>query len=122
MTNNLYSIKIIYKYTVTDKENHTFFEEQIITVKTSSFDDAYKKAEEFANQQCDEYLSIENCKIKIEIYSLADCFLVYIDDYNDICEVYSCIKRNTTCLTDKQYADELSKQCSADEMYILRHN
>lgn len=117
---NLYGVKIIYKYTVDDEKNTNFFEEQILTVMANSFDDAYKRAQKYAIETCDNHLNPYGQNVNMEVYSIADCFLAF-DEEEGIREVYSMITQNKTNLSNNEFIDMLTHRCTKDELYILRY-
>ena len=114
---NLYGLKIIYQYTVGDD---VFYEEQIVTTKAESFDEAYQKAWDYAKGYCDEHLNPDGEKVIQNVYDVADCYLAD-DEEDEVKEVYSAFKKNRTVLSDEEFIDVLSDGCTAEELKALRY-
>ena len=117
---NLYGVKILLKHTVDDEKTTVFFEELIVEVKASSFDEAYKIAEEYAERYCDEHINPYGQSVKCEIYKMVDCFLSF-DEEDNVREVYSMITKNKTQISDDEFAGILTYKCDREEMYVLRY-
>lgn len=115
---SLYGVKIMYTYLVDNKKR--FYEEMIVSVKASSFDEAYSKADKYAQQNCDEHLNPNGETVKTLGYELLDCFLAF-DAENDICEIYSMYTNNKSQLTDDEFYEAITTQCAPDELYDLRY-
>lgn len=111
----LYGVKIVYTYMVNNKK---FYEEMILSVRASSIDEAYEKADKYAKQNLYEYININDDTVTIQ-YEILDCFIVY-DMENDIQEVYSMYSTNNTRLTDEEYYMIITERCEKDELYPLR--
>lgn len=113
-----YSVKAIFTYEV---NNHgKFYEDMILSVKASSFDEAYSKAEKYAAEYCFDYVNTNNETVKIVGYTLPDCFLAY-DEEKDVQEVYSRFMHNNSSLSEADYYEIITSQCDADELYVLRN-
>ena len=117
---NFYSVKVIYQHVVSGDKTRTFFEEQILTVMASDFDDAYAKAEKYAKENCEKYSNPYGHTVQ-SYFKAVDCFLAF-DKEDGVQEIYSCIKTNNSKLSDEEFDAILCDQCSADDMYPLRQD
>ena len=86
-----FSVKMIIRHTVETGE--VFLEESIIMLEASSFDDAYAKAESYAeeNEICCSYDNMFGKRVHSEVVSFSDCFSVYDDE--EVTEVYSSVMK-----------------------------
>ena len=72
--NESYGVKAVYRYRVAEE---TFYEEQIIRVKASDFDQAYDKAEVYAKEYSgDEHVNPRGQRVVIDAFWLLDCYLM----------------------------------------------
>ncbi|MEL7657928.1 MAG: DUF4288 domain-containing protein [Bacillota bacterium] len=124
-----YSVKLIYKYTITDEPNPflvdkffsgrtKFYEESVILVVADSFEDAYKVAE--SNASMEVYMNKYGQTVTMELYNTVDCFKFY-EQPQALTEVYSTIfscdvNADIESLVDKRY-----EKCTIEEMHMLRH-
>lgn len=122
-----YSVKLIYKYTVTGEPDPIlvdkffsgrtkFYEESVVLVVADSFEEAYKVAE--SNASMDEYMNKYGQTVTMELYDAVDCFRFY-EQPQALTEVYSTIfsdDADIESLVDKRY-----ERCTIEEMHVLRH-
>ncbi len=114
----VYGVKVIYKYEIGQE---TFYEEQILKIRAESFDDAFKKAREYAENNIDHNrTNINGDKVKETVCDVVDCYLADDDD-SDVQEIFSSIKKNRASLSEEEYIEILGGGCDAEEMYILRY-
>ena len=111
-----YGVKVIYTYCVEDKR---FFEESILMLQASSFDDALDKAENYIKNSEREYTNCDDNIVRLEKSEVLDCFLIYEDD--DIIEAYSSFSTNKTSLSDDDFYKAISDIADAEKLYPLRH-
>lgn len=111
-----YGVKVIYTYCV---ENKRFFEESILMLQVSSFDDALDKAEDYVKSSESEYENCDDKIVKLEKAEVLDCFLIYEDD--EIVEVYSSFSTNKTSLSDDDFYKAITDIADAEKLYPLRH-
>ena len=114
-----YGVKLIYTYSVSD-DRKKYYEESILSVDAESFDEAYKKAEKYAKEYCDEHLNPNGELVKTEKFELLDCFLAF-DEENGVQELYSAITKNKTSLCEEEFYRAITGQCDAEELYELRY-
>lgn len=115
-----YGVKVIFTYSV-ESDNRKFYEESIYLVDAESFDDAYKKAEEYANEYDMEYTNPKGQKVKTEKIDFLDCFLAF-DEEGGVQEIYSTTFKNESPLSEEDFYKSITSQCDADEMYGLRYD
>ena len=111
-----YGVKVIYTYCVEDKR---FFEESVLMLQASSFDDALDKAENYIKNSEREYTNCDDNIVRLEKAEVLDCFLVFEDD--EIVEVYSSFSTNKTSLSDDDFYKAISDIADAEKLYPLRH-
>lgn len=128
---NWYGVKLLHKFLISgmpvqnriDEHFHdskVFFEESVLLVKASSFDEAYEIAEKSARDYNDIYTNKYGQTVKQEFYKSIDCFILYGSPKNCV-EVYSNYfleKQNDDeeFLIDKRY-----ENCTVEELHLLRH-
>ncbi len=105
-----YEIKLIFCYTVRNEATvlEQKYEESIVSVKAETPDEVFKKAEKYAEEYCEEYENPDGDLVKIEVFSISDCFEIY-DEEDGVTEIYS-----------KFYTHE-GKPCGPDELWPLRY-
>ena len=111
-----YGVKVIYTYCV---DNKRFYEESILVLQASSFDDALDKAEDYIKSSESEYENCDDNIVRLEKAEVLDCFLVDEDD--DAVEVYSSFITNKTSLNDDDFYKAITNIADTDELYLLRH-
>jgi len=113
-----YSVKMILKHAVESGE--VFFEESIIMLDATSFDDAYFKAEQYVkdNEICSSYENIFGKRVQSDVISYVDCFSVYDDE--DVIEVYSSMIRCSEDMPEDSIIKFLEKACTRKDMLPLR--
>lgn len=115
----IYSVKMLYKFSV-ENVNRILYEESVCLFHAENFDDAFEKAEKFAEKQYDEYLNIYGNTVIYQLSDLVEAFI--IDDemeFEDGTEVFSTIfemKNTRDNPLDCRYS-----RCPAEDMYIIRH-
>lgn len=114
-----YGVKVIFTYSV-EPDNRTYYEETIYLVDAESFDDAYKKAEEYTNDIDLEYINTKGQKVKTEKIDFVDCFLAF-DEEDGVQEVYSAIFNNKYSLSNEEFYRVITSQCNVEEMNDLRY-
>ena len=114
-----YGVKVIFTYTV-EPDNRKFYEESIYLVNAESFDDAYKKAEEYMKEYDSEYTNPKGQKVKTEKIDFIDCFLVF-DEEDSVQEIYSATFKNKSSLSENDFYKAITVQCDADELFDLRY-
>lgn len=114
-----YGVKVLYTYSV-GKDNRYFYETQILSVEAQSFDEAYTKAEAYLSHCEKEHMNPHNETVKTEKIEIIDCFSAFDED-GDIQEIYSCVTRNQSPLSEQDFYSVITHQCDDDEMFILRY-
>ncbi len=113
----MYSIKILFKYTI--NEIKEFFEESIIMLKATSFDDAYNKAEEYVQETIPmEWTNQYGQHVLVSVVAYVDCFQIVEDE--EVTEVYSSFRINKSKLGQQEYIKLLTDCCESDELKELR--
>ena len=116
----MYSVKIIFKNEVGN--GTVIFEESVILVKAASFDEAYEKAEKYAQERTEtdaDYVNMFGQNVHRSVVCYADCFEI-IEEEN-CTEIYSSYKMNRCSLSQEDYIGMLTDSCSAEELKNLRH-
>ena len=114
-----YGVKVIFTHFV-EPDNRTYYEETIYLVDAESFDDAYKKAEEYTNDIDLEYINTKGRKVKTEKIDFIDCFLAF-DEEDGVQEIYSTTLKNKLSLSEEDFYKAITSQCDVDEMYDVRY-
>ena len=115
-----YGVKVIFTYSV-EPGNRKFYEETIYLVDAESFDDAYKKTEEYTKGFDLERINPKRQKVKTEKIDFVDCFLAF-DEEDGVQEIYSATLKNESSLSDEDFYEAITNQCDAEEMYDLRYD
>lgn len=115
MNNDIFGVKLIFKYVVNSQAPQVLYEEQILRIRAASFDNAYQKTDEYVASYIDKYTNINGDTVEISLHKVADCFLVF-DEENDIQEVYSGFYN-----LDENALNAISTPCEKEEIHILRH-
>lgn len=114
-----YGVKVIFTYSV-EPDNRRFYEESIYLVDAESFDDAYKKAEEYASGYDLEYINPKGQKAKTDKIDFVDCFLA-LDEEDGVQEIYSTIFKNNSSLSENDFYKAITDECDAEELFDLRY-
>ena len=114
-----YGVKVILTYSV-EPDNRKFYEESIYLVDADSFDDAYRKAEEYAKDFDLEHTNPKGQKVKTEKIDFVDCFLAF-DDEKGVQEIYSATFKNKSALQEQAFYELITIQCDKDELFDLRY-
>lgn len=126
-----YCIKLLHKITIDgdipkDKiekcyhDANTFFEESILLVQASSFDEAYNSAENKAKNDNDIYENKYGQIVKREFFKSIDCFHLF-DSPESGSEIYSAFFRKGQGEDEKILLDQRYHYCVGDELHPLRH-
>ena len=92
MSENNYAVKFIYRinfYKGNKLLDLISWEERVISVNASSFDDAFKKAEKFAVEYETEYENIDGEIVKVKLAYTVNCYLSDLINIEPGTEVYS---------------------------------
>ena len=65
MNNDIFGVKLIFKYVVNSKIPQVLYEEQILRIKAETFDNAYQKADEYVASYIDKYTNINGDTVEI---------------------------------------------------------
>ncbi|KXX66923.1 DUF4288 domain-containing protein [Flammeovirga sp. SJP92] len=112
-----FGVKILFKYQVSGKvktelidddwvENYRAFEESVILIRATSFDEAYQIAEEKTNGNTDSWMNKYGQVIEKIFHDSIDCFLIGDEEFEDGLEVYSNIFEINNNLSDDQLIGE----------------
>jgi len=115
MNKDLFGVKLVYKYVVHSQKPQVLYEEQVLKISADSFDDAYQKAENYAEEYIDKYTNSGGDTVEISLYKAVDCFKCY-EEENGIQEVYSGFFK-----ADEKALNSITSPCEAEELRILRH-
>ena len=70
----LYGVKLMYRYMV---GGEVYYEESVLRVRASSFDDAMEKAEEYADSLIDRnHINPFGLEVRESVCDVMDCFLM----------------------------------------------
>ncbi len=110
MEKKLYGVQIVLRHSVQDHGTvlEQKYEEMVLAVKAQDPDEAFAKAEKYAEKYCDAYENPDGDTVKIEVAVVPDCFEAY-DEEDGVTELYS-----------KFYSGE-GKPCGPDELFSLRY-
>ena len=114
----MYHVKLLLKYTVKEQ---IFYEESILQVDASSFDEAYQKAENYVSWMIEpQRKNMYGDTVHCSIVDYLDCFQSdNIED--DVQEVYSRIFQNHSEFSETKLVELLSDSCTREEMLPLRY-
>lgn len=115
----IYGVKVIHTYIV-GGDARRFYEELVLKVDAESFDEAYKKTEEYMQGYVCEYTNIYGEIVKTFKIEAIDCFLAY-EAEGDVQEVYSSHLINNGALTEEEYYKAITSHCGEKEMRPLRN-
>ena len=113
-----YGVKVIHTHTVGEEEVR-FYEELILKVNASSFDEAYEKAERYMADAFCEYTNIDGKRVKTYKIESIDCFMAH-DAENGVQQVYSSFKRNFSPLSEDLYYEAITATCDTTDRRPLR--
>ena len=125
-----YGVKLLHKITISgipeqDKideffqDTKIFFEESILLAKASSFDEAYQIAEMTAQNDNEIYENKYGQMVKHEFYESIDCFHLY-DSPKSTIEIYSTFFQKKQGEDEKILLDKKYKNCTIEELHLLR--
>ena len=128
-TKKWFGVKLLYRYRVEGKpdpllidenfiEDYLAYEESIMLVEATSFDDAYKLAETRAEETEFEYENIYRQKVFKEYFDAIDCFFVGDELPGNGTEIYSNLIEVNTKVNSEKYLDYIFP-VSADKKYML---
>ncbi len=126
-----YSVKLLRKITISgipeqDKideffhDSKIFFEESILLVEASSFDEAYQIAKTTAQKENEVYENKYGQMVKREFYKSIDCFHLF-DSPQSTMEVYSTFFLKKQSEEEQILFDKRYNHCTAEELHLLRH-
>jgi len=112
----IYGVKILYRI---EAGEDVFYEESVVRVEAGSFDEAFKKAEEYARGECmDEYENPYGEKVRQRVAQIVDCFEAF-DSIGDVQEIYSRILCGAG-KSERELADELGERADSAQMMSVR--
>ncbi len=131
MNMNWYSVKLLYKMTVTGKpepalmdeyfSNSTeFFEESIVLAKADSFENAFQIAEDNARKNTEVYINKYGQAVTKKLYDTINCFEL-CDSPQMLTEVYSTIFCKNEGSDENSAIDKRYESCSVEKMHMLRY-
>ena len=113
-----YGVKLMYRY---ETGGEVYYEESVLRVRASSFDDAMEKAEEYADSLIDRnHINPFGLEVRESVCDVMDCFLMQ-ESGGEIEEVYSAFHRNRTDLSENEYIEMMFDECSEEELQSLRY-
>lgn len=126
-----FAVKLLHKITISgmpekDKldefyhDIHEFFEERIILVKASSFDNAYELAESEAKEGDDVYENKYGQTVRWEFYESIECFHLFDSPQSPV-EVFSTLFAKEQDEDEEDLLDKRYGGCTAEETHVLRH-
>jgi len=113
----LFGVKVINTFSVGN--NKHFYEELILGVEADSFDDAYKKAEDYIKESLCEYENPDGERVTVRAEAV-DCFLSY-DEENGVREVFSSFNSNRSNIPENDFYKLLVHACDREELLPLRN-
>ncbi len=112
----IYGVKILYRI---EAGADVFYEESVVRVQAGSFDEAFRKAEEYAQGECmDEYENPYGETVRQSVAQIVDCFEAF-DSEGDVQEVYSRILFGAG-RDGRALAEELSEHADIAQMMAIR--
>ena len=114
-----YGVKIIHTLSV-GKEDRRFYEEIILSVNGESFEEAYKKAENYMQDYYCEYKNSDNETVKTVSIEIIDCFLAF-DPEDGVQELYSSFSVNKSSMNNEEYYNAVTAVCDEKELRPLRN-
>lgn len=122
MDKQWYSVKLVYKFDIAGEPTHTdeqyqnkqnFFEESIILVNATSFDDAYEKAEKYGRENEETYQNEYDQTVLYVFVDTLDCYVLGKTIESET-QVYASIRQ-----TDKETdADQFIENTLKNELDI----
>lgn len=97
-----------------------FFEESVLLVKASSFDDAYQIAEMTAQKDNCIYENKYGQMVKNEFFESIDCFHLFDSPQSSV-EVYSTFFLKRQNDDEQTVLDKRYDCCTTEEKHLLRH-
>lgn len=114
-----YGVKVLFTYSVAP-DDRVFYEEAVYCVEGESFEDAYAKAEKYANSYDKEHINPKGQKVKTIKIDFCDCFLS-VEEEDDVQEIYSSIFMNKSALPEDAFYAAITEQCATEELVDLRY-
>lgn len=109
-----YGIKMIFQFLI-ENESRILYVESIRLFHANSFDNAFKKAENYAVTLYDEYTNIYGQKVTYKLLDTVESFLMHEEiSFEDGAEIFSSIFESED-LFKLRYT-----RCSVADMYIIR--
>jgi len=126
-----YGVKLLHKITISGmpdqnkideffQNTKVFFEESILLVKASSFDNAYHIAEMTAQKDNEVYENKYGQIVNHEFYKSIDCFHLF-DSPKSTVEIYSTFFQKKPSEDEKMQLDRKYDMCTNEELHLLRH-
>ena len=114
-----YGVKLIRTVSVGNGDQR-FYEEIILKVNADSFDDAYSKAEAYAQNNAGEYRNTNNEIVRTIKTEAVDCFLAF-EEEDSVQELYSSFYTNSTALSEDEFYRSVTTPCEEDALLLLRN-
>ncbi|WP_073080810.1 DUF4288 domain-containing protein [Sporobacter termitidis] len=126
-----YSVKLLHKIIISglpeqdklDEFYHNaneFFEERVVLVQASSFDEAYRIAEREAKDNNDIYENKYGQIVEHDFYKSLDCYHLF-EAPQASAEVYSTFFSKKQNEDEQKLLNEKYNSCTIEEMHVLRH-
>lgn len=108
----IYGVKVIHTHAVGDDERR-FYEEIILSVKASSFDEAYEKAGRYMENCACDYVNPDGERVRTAKIEAIDCFLAS-EPENDVQGMFSVFRVNRTLLPEADFYEMLADSCDGE--------
>ena len=116
--NKLFGVKVIYRY---EADGEVFYEETVVRLRASSFDEAIDRAAEWARDRVDgEHVNPDGVKVTETVCDTFQCFEIF-EDPGEVEETFSRILKNKTGLPEQAFLDALTDGCTREEMLPIRY-
>lgn len=125
-----FGVRVIYQYTVSGEPDpstidtfyqadYAAYEESIILVRATSFDEAYAAAERIGRQNESTYLNRYNQTVTQSYYDYIDCFWLPDSTLKSGTEVYSNIVSSTRNTTAEAFIDSIPLSAEGPKRMLL---
>ena len=115
----IYGVKILRTIGVGEPARYCY-EELILRVKADSFEEAYRKAANYARGYGEPYRNPMGETVRTIRIEAVDCFLAFAPE-GDVEEVYSATTANHGNISEEAYQNALTSYCDQRELYSLRN-
>jgi len=113
----IYGVKILYRI---EAGEDIFYEESVVRVQARSFEEAFEKAENYAQGECmDEYQNPYGETVRRSIAGILDCFEAF-DQTGDVQEIYSRILFGDDEKSGETLVKSLFERADRTQMMALR--